>query len=784
MLKFIVLLFFILSYLGASTKDVTLLLSWKHQFQFAGYYAAIEKGYYKELGLNVTIKEFDLNRNISKEVVNGNAEFGIGHSAIILEKLNTYPQIILLNAINQSAPLILLSKKRKDLQKLEDIIGKKIMLSNDQTLTASIDAMLYSAHLEPSQYKSVQTSFDPIVLIRDEVDLMVAYSSNEPYVLKQKGIDFTIFDPKDYGYDFYSDILFTSQDMVKNDPNTVKNFRNASLKGWEYAYSHTPEIIDLILKKYNTQSRTKQALLFESKVLRKLAFKDNIHFGDINPIKIKEIVNTYRLLGLINNSSKIDFNSFVYQSDNTYKFSKITQAEKDSFIYNFVNSLWFRIILLVILIILSLSIFFKLRMDKILREKTDEIEYKNKIFDTNIASSVTDTNGNISYVSEAFCELSGYTKSELVGQNSRILQSINTTKEIYKDLWITILSGNTWIGELQNTKKDGTIYWIKTIISPIISKNGKINGFESILQNITLKKVLENFNEKLQSEVLLQTQELTKNEQFLDTLFDVNPNISYVVQGDIVERVNKAYLEFVGFDTLEEFLVLHKCICHLFEENKNPDQHYENEYQTGHHVTIIQKKRKTIFRINAKEFTVNEQERHLVILEDITEIQTLAITDKLTGAFNRVKIDKDILSCYKYYQDFKENFSIILLDIDHFKEVNDNHGHLIGDEILKEVTHCIRESIRATDILGRWGGEEFMVICPNTEESKAYNVAQSIRKKIESCSFPRIQNITISGGVTDITKHVDTSTLINSADKALYQAKNAGRNKIVGFKDA
>ena len=147
MKKILVLLFLLTSLLQANKKNVTLVLPWKHQFQFAGYYVAKEMGFYEKAGLHVTLKEYDLKRDNTKDVASQKYDFGVGHSSLILDKLNKYPNIKLLSAIHQSSPLILISKKRDDITSLKNIAGKTIMMSRDQTTTASVNAMLYSEHL-------------------------------------------------------------------------------------------------------------------------------------------------------------------------------------------------------------------------------------------------------------------------------------------------------------------------------------------------------------------------------------------------------------------------------------------------------------------------------------------------------------------------------------------------------------------------------------------------------------------------------------------------------------
>jgi polar amino acid transport system substrate-binding protein len=241
-MKLLLFLIFITISLQAQNKNVTLVLPWKHQFQFAGYYVAKELGFYEKAGLNVEIKEYDVTVNITQDVATKKYEFGVGHSFLILDKLNKHPDIILLNAIHQSSPMVLLSKKRDDLKSLSDIVGKRIMISRDQIGGASINAMLFSKDIKRGNYEVIHPSFNPIDLINSKTDLMTSYLSNEPYALEQKGVEYTIFNPKDYGYDFYSDILFTSKSMLENNPKDVDAFREASLNGWKYAYENIKRV--------------------------------------------------------------------------------------------------------------------------------------------------------------------------------------------------------------------------------------------------------------------------------------------------------------------------------------------------------------------------------------------------------------------------------------------------------------------------------------------------------------------------------------------------------------
>jgi len=154
------------------------------------------------------------------------------------------------------------------------------------------------------------------------------------------------------------------------------------------------------------------------------------------------------------------------------------------------------------------------------------------------------------------------------------------------------------------------------------------------------------------------------------------------------------------------------------------------------------------------------------------ELERLSITDSLTKLHNRRKID-EILNEQK-----NKKFSIILLDIDHFKEINDIYGHLEGDKILVEFTKLIKNNINVHDELGRWGGEEFLIICKNTTENEAAIIAQRLKELIENHDF-HIRKITASFGVSEANKNLEIKNILANADNALYKAKQQGRNQVV-----
>lgn len=160
------------------------------------------------------------------------------------------------------------------------------------------------------------------------------------------------------------------------------------------------------------------------------------------------------------------------------------------------------------------------------------------------------------------------------------------------------------------------------------------------------------------------------------------------------------------------------------------------------------------------------------------ELAILSITDSLTGAYNRIKLDEILFSEISNYRKTGKDFAILIGDVDFFKQINDNFGHLYGDKILKEITQIMDETIRETDICGRWGGEEFMIICLNTQIGGAVFLAEKIRSAIEDFSRLAPHQVTMSFGVAKFEPWDTIETLIKRADDALYLAKERGRNRV------
>ena len=318
---FILFLLFSHTLYSQELKKVTLQLSWFNQFQFAGYYMAKEKGFYEELGLDVEIKPFEFGIDIPKDVNDGKIDFAVGRETLILERIKN-PNIVALYALFQSTPLILMSTKESGINHINDFSNKRIMTTIDDASEVSLKAMIASNKIKLENLTFLKHTHNIDDLINKNTDVISAYISKSPYILQEKGVEYNIFDPKKYDFDMYSDMLYTNQNLINYDLNTVLLFKKASLKGWEYAYSNFEESVDVIYDKYNTQNLEKEELLYEAKELKKLSYFKTSNLGEIRKDKMQRIYDLYNVMGLI--SSTIDLDNFIFDinSLNGFTFSQ------------------------------------------------------------------------------------------------------------------------------------------------------------------------------------------------------------------------------------------------------------------------------------------------------------------------------------------------------------------------------------------------------------------------------------------------------------------------------
>ena len=328
---FLFLIIFTTNVLSQELKKVTLQLSWFDQFQFAGYYVAKEKGFYKQLGLDVEIIPFKFGIDVPKLVGNNSVDFGVGRETLILDKSNGQ-NIVALYALFQSSPLILLSTQQSGINSVEKFKNKRVMTTIDDAGEVSLKAMISSNKINFSDLTFLMHSHNINDLIENKTDLISAYTSKAPFELQKRGIKYNTFEPKDYGFDMYSDFLFTSNNLISQDKKIVDAFKEASLKGWKFAYANINESVELILNKYNSQFLSREELIFEALELKKLSFYNNSILGEIKKEKLQRIYDLYNVMGLISNT--VNINEFIYDELIKYENRIHFLQELDNYIKN------------------------------------------------------------------------------------------------------------------------------------------------------------------------------------------------------------------------------------------------------------------------------------------------------------------------------------------------------------------------------------------------------------------------------------------------------------------
>jgi len=291
-------------------ETVALQLKWFHQFQFAGYYAAVEQGYYAEEGLQVEIRERSPSQDYIEEVATGRAEYGIGDSGIIAQYANGSP-IVALAAIFQHDALVLFSKQSSGIISPYEMAGKRIMYDVVGENNAQVRALLAEANLNESRYQKFAETFNDADLIADKVDVMSGYITDRPFAFRSADVKVNIINPQNYGIDFYGDLLFTSRKELQQHPGRAERFRRASLKGWEYALAHPDELIELIRNKYSSKLSREQ-LRYEAEETRKLIVPDTIPLGQIEASRLRRVAEIYANLKLARPLNESQLNDFVH----------------------------------------------------------------------------------------------------------------------------------------------------------------------------------------------------------------------------------------------------------------------------------------------------------------------------------------------------------------------------------------------------------------------------------------------------------------------------------------
>jgi len=475
--------------------SVSLQLKWHHQFQFAGYYAAKEKGYYREAGLDVKLNEggpFDT----VDEVIEHRSNFGASNAEILLQRLQGKP-VVVLAAILQHSPQAFMVRKDSNITSPQNFIGRCVWMAL-KTRTVELQATLINEGIPLNKIKMLGDATRPGYLFDNTIDAFGVYTTNEPFLWKEKGIPFTIIHPISYGIDFYGDCLYTSEKELREHPGRVKQFREASLRGWEYAMEHPEEIADLILAKYGSK-KTREHLLYEAEKIRELILPDLIEMGQMNPGRWQHIADTFVQLKMAEPGYSLD--GFIYDPESQPHWFK------HAIFYWMFGFLCLAVLCLILLTGFNRALkkavrqrtLDLIRLNENLEKEIQERKQTEKaleesssrlqaLFDNAMdAIMIADDNARYVDVNPAACQLSGYIREEIL-QLSVLDMTPTPDREIGQKLWRAFISGKRQSGEYSFIRKDGTI-----VETEYQATANFIPGIHlSVIRDITDRKLAEN----------------------------------------------------------------------------------------------------------------------------------------------------------------------------------------------------------------------------------------------------------------------------------------------------
>ncbi|MHA7817545.1 MAG: sensor domain-containing diguanylate cyclase [Pseudohaliea sp.] len=391
----------------------------------------------------------------------------------------------------------------------------------------------------------------------------------------------------------------------------------------------------------------------------------------------------------------------------------------------------------------------------------------------------------IVYVNPAFCAQTGYGADELLGQTPRILQGPGTERPVLDRLRETIGRGDFFEGQAVNYRKDGEPYLVRWNISPLRDSAGHTTHYLSVQKDITDREQIERFNHQLLSNIeegvigMSRTGGLAfANRSALALLGrdDVQP----LIGGDVHDLLHGNRPERCGEGAAG-------CSLRRALAQGVPLKGWRDTFYPGYpgYPGDGEPVAVEFFAVPLKGLA-GEADGMVITFRDIsrqlaleTQLRVAAQRDRLTGAFNRHYFDTLIDRERARAARGDERLCLVLLDVDHFKAVNDEHGHLVGDEVLRALVNHLSGRLRRSDILIRWGGEEFALVLPATALAGARALAEGLRDSVQAGPLAAgLPTVTVSAGVTELPPDGDLERALKQADDALYVAKREGRNRV------
>jgi two-component system sensor histidine kinase/response regulator len=288
-----------------AAEKVTIQLKWQHQFQFAGYYAAQDQGYYRDAGLDVTLLESSRGGDALRSVLEGQAQYGVGNTTLLMARSVGQPVVVLASIFQHSASALLLRLEPNG--KPRPWPGSRVMLAPNNE---ELNVYLKKQGVRLDSLSHVAHNFNYEDLAEGRADAMSVYVTEAPYVLDRMNLSYELQSPRSAGYDFYGDVLFTTESELREHPARAQALREATLRGWRYAMAHQGEIADLIRARY-PERHGREHLIFEAQRIAPLLEQGLIELGYSNPERWRAIARAYSEQGMLPADFKLD--GFLYE---------------------------------------------------------------------------------------------------------------------------------------------------------------------------------------------------------------------------------------------------------------------------------------------------------------------------------------------------------------------------------------------------------------------------------------------------------------------------------------
>lgn len=532
--------------------EIKLYLKWQHSFQFAGYYAALAQGYYEEAELEVSLIPRQPQDDPIASVLSETGRYGISDAGLVQAYIEGQP-VVLVAAIFQHSPLVLITRKEDVFQHPSDLVGRTVM-ANGGFNSSIIRAMFIEAGTDPDTLKLVSHGYSSDALMEGSVDAITAYLTDEPYFYQRAGLPITIFNPRNYGIDLYGDMLFTSQAEINNYPGRVKALREASLKGWRYALSHPEEIIELIQTQYAPEL-THNHLQYQAIQTARMIQTELITLGTLDKGRLERAASILQesLHKGKSDETPRDLQGLIYQD-------YIDQPlDIRHWLYATLG------IIAVVLTIIVMQFLLNRRLQRMVNQQThdiaetrDALQRQMDIIDQFVITSSTDLSGRITHASAAFCQISGYRLEELIGHSHNIVRHPDFPASVYRDMWRQLKRGESWSGELKNLSRSGQTYWVYAHIEPICDQNQNVTGYTAIRQDITGQKQIEELSIRDALTGLYNRRKLNESlaQQVQFNHEETTPFCVILCDIDHFKQVNDQWGHHIGDQVLQQFAEL------------------------------------------------------------------------------------------------------------------------------------------------------------------------------------------------------------------------------------